>query len=114
MIEELQTLSAIVGDLSEFGIWIMILYMTIKLGVALIIGGTVCYCVTRFIGIFMCDVSKEDYNRIVSNNNELHDQLKRKQADFDIELQKKEAQIEKVKHLYIILKESMTRGQKDD
>lgn len=128
MLEELKVLQSIIGDLSSVGLHIVLAYIAFRL----VIIGAWCwfgyYIITKVYSFFRSDVSRIEFNKKIDDFKVINDallddkkslqrridiieedhqrEMKHKHQDLEIKLKEKDSEIEKVKHMYKILKEA--------
>ena len=105
MIEELEILKGIVGDLSGVSIWLMAGYIIMRLSIVLAWVYTAKLVIQSLKGVFMADITKQQYRLIDDENHSIKRDMQEVKANAKME-------VEQVKHLYKILKEA--KGSKDD
>jgi len=105
MIEELQILKQIAGDLTGLGIWFVVLFFSYKLSWVAVFSGAVVAIYKLCIKVFCCDVSKDEFEamkaehkREISNKVDELIAMKKVVADS-------QAETDRVLHMYSILKE---------
>lgn len=123
MIDELKILQEIIGDLSGLGGWLVGAYLSYKL----ILMGALLYAfkfvISAVVSYAKADITREEANLILSGAEKAELRLKgidatheaemtRKDADHFAAIAKVNTEIERVKHMYKILKES--KGGKDE
>lgn len=99
MIEELEILKTIIGDLSNVGMNGVIAYIAYKLVKLLIIVGAFCYAVQKTYQYFI----NPDHSEHVKK---LNKQVLSLEKDKDVLSHKHKMEIEDMKHMYKILKEA--------
>jgi len=105
MIEELQILKQIVGDVTGLGIWFVVLFFGYKLSWVAVFSGAVVAIYKLCIKVFCCDISKHDYEMMISSHkceisNKQDELIAMKKAVADAQ-----AETDRVLHMYSILKE---------
>lgn len=106
MIEELQILKSIVGDLTGLGIWFVVMFFAYKLSIVGVFSGAVIAVYKLCIRIFCCDVSKSDYEELIDKHKREIDNRDETIANYTKSLAKAQAETERVLHMYEILKEA--------
>ena len=106
MIEELQILRSIVGDLTGLGIWFVVMFFAYKLSIVGVFSGAVIAIYKLCIKVFCCDVKKEDFDRMVLNHKQEIERKDEYYVELKKELAKAQAETERVLHMYEILKEA--------
>lgn len=106
MIEELQILKSIVGDLTGLGIWFVVMFFAYKLSIVGVFSGAVIALYKLCVKVLCCEVSKSDYEEMI-------DKHKREISNRDAEIiavsktaATAQAETERVLHMYEILKEA--------
>ena len=106
MIEELQLLRDIFGDLTGFGMYAIGFYIAYKL----ITFGSVCYlikfAIEKLFAFFKADITKEEADIIRRGATKAECENKELQATINANCTKHDAELEKIKHMYKILKEA--------
>lgn len=100
MIEELRIVQEIFGDLTSVGIWAIVAYFVYKLSIvaAWLCGAWLGYKVVEKI-----------YFSIVSVTDKARDDaetLRQKNISLNVQVAEKTAEVERVKHMYKLLKEA--------
>lgn len=99
MIEELEILKGIVGDLSGVSIWLMAGYIIMRISIVCAWVYTAKLVVQAAKGALTSEVTKDQYRAIDDENHS----LKRDMEDLKV---KTGIEVQEIKHLYKILKES--------
>lgn len=106
MIEELNVLKSIVGDLTGLGIWFVVMFFAYKLSIVGVFSGAIIALYKLCVKVLCCEVSKKTYEEM------LH-QHKREISNRDAEIiavsktaAGAQAETERVLHMYEILKEA--------
>jgi hypothetical protein len=105
MIEELEILKLIIGDLTGVGVWGIVAWILYKLATAAMLLGGVIYAINAIYKVFTTSVTKQEALLLQHDN----DSLKR-----EIENQKhqRKMEVENIKHMYKILKEGIENERK--
>jgi len=98
MIEELEVLKVIIGDLTGVGIWGIVAWILYKLSTAAMLLGGVIYAIKTAYKAFTSPITKSEAYQLRDNN----DQLKR---EVENEKHLRKMEVEDIKHMYKILKE---------
>ena len=99
MIEELQILKGIVGDLSGVSIWLMVGYIFMRIAIVAAWVYTAKLLIQAAKGVLTAEVTKDQYRSIDDENHSIKRDMEALRSKTDMEVQE-------VKHLYKILKES--------
>lgn len=99
MLDELQLLKEIVGDLSGVGMYMMLAYVCMRIIIVFAWVYTGKHVISGILSIFKADITKQEARELDDRNHN----LKREMADVRAEAKR---EVEEVKHLYKILKES--------
>ncbi len=99
MIEELKLVQEIVGDLSGVGLWVFAGVLLLKLVNVAAIIYMVKFVVEKTYLLFKCPITKKEAERLQSENEGLQGSIKEVKLNAKME-------VEEIKHLYKILKES--------
>jgi len=105
MVEELNLIREILGDLTGVGIWGFIAfigYSFLKFTIAIC---AFIYLVNKIIYALTCPVSKADYNK-------MQDRVDITRSERDKAIADGKMEVDKIKHLYKILKEASEYKEK--
>lgn len=106
MIEELQILKDIVGDLTGLGIWFVVMFFAYKLSIVGVFSGAVIALYKLCVKVFCCEVSKTTYEEMLHQHKREIDNRDETIANYTKSLAKAQAETERVLHMYEILKEA--------
>jgi len=123
MIDELKILQEIIGDLSGLGGWLVGAYLSYKLIFMCVLLYAFNLVVSAVVRHLKADITREEANLILSGAaavelklngiKEVHSaEMTRKDAEHYAAILEVNTKIERVKHMYKILKES--KGEKDE
>jgi len=99
MIDELEILKTIIGDITGVGIWGVVAWILYKLATAGMMLGAFVYTVKTAYALFSCPITKSEAESLKDDNHK----LKREVED---EKHKCKTEVENLKHMYKILKEA--------
>lgn len=104
MIDELRIVQEIFGDLTSVGIWAIVAYFVYKLSIvaAWLCGAWLAYKMTE--KIYLSVSSATDKARSESES------LREKNINLTVQIAEKAAEVERVKHMYKLLKDA--KGEK--
>ena len=106
MIEELQILKSIVGDLTGLGIWFVVMFFIYKLSIVGVFSGAVIAVYKICIKVFCCEVTKEKFDAMVLNHKQEIERKDEYYINIKKELAQAHAETERVLHMYELLKEA--------
>lgn len=106
MIEELQILKGIVGELTGLGIWFVVLFFAYKLAWVGVCSGAVVALYKFLVRAFCCDVTKKEYEEMISKHKREIESKEESIIHYKKEVAKVIAESERVLHMYEILKEA--------
>ncbi len=111
MIEELQMIKSIVGDLAGAGLWAMSAYIGYKLIINLVFyigGGWLVHAIAKMIfNQFKADITRREANVIIETS-------RRKSSEIEILNKKHKSELDEVKSMYKILKEKKNVCSSDE
>ena len=99
MIDELEILKAIIGDVTGVGIWGIVAWILYKLATAGMILGAFIYAIKMAYALFSCPITKQAYNKI--EDDVITYRRKAEEAET-----KCRREVENIKHMYKVLKEA--------
>lgn len=99
MIDELEILKTIIGDLTGVGIWGVVAWILYKLSTAAMFLGGVIYAIKTAYKAFTSPITKSEASQLRDNN----DRLKR---EAETAKHESKMEVENIKHMYKILKEA--------
>lgn len=99
MIDELEILKTIIGDITGVGIWGVVAWIMYKLATAGMLLGAFIYAVKTAYALFSCPMTKPEAIRLEDESIRCKRELKEIQSKCKME-------VENLKHMYKILKES--------
>jgi hypothetical protein len=105
MIEELEILKLIIGDLTGVGVWGIVAWILYKLATAAMLLGGVIYAINATYKVFTAPVTKLEASKLQDDN----DSLKR---EIENEKHQRKMEVENIKHMYKILKEGIENERK--
>ena len=98
MIDELEILKAIIGDITGVGIWGVVAWILYKLAVAGMYLGSFIYLIKTAYALLSCPITKKEAESLKDDNYKLKREVESAKHESKME-------VEKVKHMYKILKE---------
>ena len=115
MIDELELIKQILGDLSGVGIWGFMAFLGYSLSKTILVWGGFFYIINKAI-VFVfeylkADVTKAECQAVAKEAHDIRTNKERGEADHYAEVTRLKADVEKVKHLYKILKESSSKDE---
>jgi hypothetical protein len=99
MIDELEILKTIIGDITGVGIWGVVAWILYKLATAGMTLGAFIYTIKMGYALFSNPITK-------SESESLKDDNRRLKREADDEKHKCKSEVENIKHMYKILKEA--------
>lgn len=106
MIDEIKILQEIVGDLSGLGVWLVAAYLAYKVLFLAAVAFSLKFIVIAVLDYLKADITRADAKKMMDSTADVCAQVTRERAEHSAAITLKNAEINEIKSLYKILKES--------